>query len=167
VTSPRRTPAPAAAREERPAVRPRVTGRMAVLVLVLAVLALSYTSSLRAYLEQRDQIAAAKAEIAERQQAITDLQREKERWGDPAYVEQQARERLGYVMPGEKAYIALDENGERLRPEAELADPDDVGDQTPTAWWEDVWESVELAGDPPETKRPATEIDGSEESTDQ
>ena len=36
--------------------RPRFTNRMAILVVVLAVLVVSYASSMRAYLQQRDQI---------------------------------------------------------------------------------------------------------------
>ncbi len=129
-----------------------------MLVLVLAVLTLSYTSSLRAYLQQRDHIESLKQQIAEREQAIDELEDEKARWEDPAFVEQQARERFGYVMPGETSYIALDENGDRIQSEVELSDPTQVGDTTPKAWWDSAWESVELAGNPPRSKGPATEI---------
>ena len=159
----RRSDAVPDARSSAP--RPRLTGRAAILVLVLAVLALSYTSSLRAYLQQRDHIQDLKTKIAARQAAIESLEDEKERWQDPAYIEQQARERFGYVMPGEKAYVALDADGNRIQSEAELSDPSQVGDQTPTAWWEDAWSSVELAGNPPKTQMPANEIDGSKETT--
>jgi hypothetical protein len=131
------------------------------------VLALSYTSSLRAYLQQREHIQDLKAKIAQREAAINALEDEKARWSDPAFIEQQARERFGYVMPGETSYVALDEHGNRLQSEAELDDPADVGDTTPTAWWEDAWASVELAGNPPKSKPPATMIDGSKESTKQ
>ena len=44
--------------------RPRFTGRAAVLVLVLAVLTVSYASSLRAYLQQRSHIGDLKQQIA-------------------------------------------------------------------------------------------------------
>jgi hypothetical protein len=44
--------------------RSRFTGRAAVLVLVLAVLTVSYASSLRAYLQQRAHIGDLKAQIA-------------------------------------------------------------------------------------------------------
>lgn len=141
---------------------PRLTGRAAVLVLVLAVLTVSYASSLKAYLQQRENIDSMKAQIAERQAAIDELEAEKERWEDPAFVEQQARERFGYVMPGETAYVALDEHGNRIQPEASLSEPDEVGRQEKRPWWEDAWASVELAGDPPapEAETPATRIDG-------
>jgi cell division protein FtsB len=87
--------------------RPRLTGRAAVLVLVLAVLTVSYASSLKAYLQQRQHIAELKAQIAQSEADIDGLEREKERWRDPAYISSQARERFGYVMPGETAWDSV------------------------------------------------------------
>ncbi len=134
---------------------------MAVLVLVLALLAVSYASSMRAYLQQRAHIEDLKAEIAARESAIAELSREKRRWEDPAYVAQQARERFGYVRPGETPYIMLDEDGEPLEPPASLDDvtpPDPEADLT---WWDREWASVEVAGQPlAEPELPATRVDG-------
>jgi cell division protein FtsL len=154
----------AAAQAARP--RSRLTGRAAVLVLVLAVLVVSYASSLRAYLQQRAQINDLKAAIAQHEANIDTLESEKERWNDPAYVQQQARERLGYVMPGEKTYLVLGEDGKPLEPAAQLEDPTTVISSTPAAWWNDEWDSVELAGNPPSVSRPpATQIDGTKKGT--
>ncbi len=142
--------------------RPRLTGRAGVLLLVLVVLAVSYASSMRAFLQQREHLDELHAQIAERQASIEVLEREKRRWNDPAYVEQEARERLGYVMPGEVSYIALDEDGLPLESQATLSDPADVDPPEPEAWWTDAWGSVVAAGDPPRRNRlPSTEIDGS------
>jgi cell division protein FtsB len=142
-----------------------MTSRATVLVLVLAVLVVSYASSARAYLQQRGELDALRAEIEQREAAIDDLEREMRRWEDPAFVQQEARE-LGYVMPGETSYVVLDEDGEPLESAAELADPDEVGDQEEPAVWDDAWASVVLAGNPPvdEGTPPLTEIDGSQES---
>ena len=153
-----------AATAERP--RSRLTGRAAVLVLVVAVLTVSYASSLRAYLQQRGQINDLKSQIAEHEANIDELESEKDRWEDPAYVEQQARERLGYVMPGEKTYLVLGEDGKPLEPASELQDPTTVISTAETPWWSDGWASVELAGHPPKAdKPPATEIDGTKKGT--
>ena len=143
----------------------RFTGRAAVLVLVMAVLTVSYGSSLKAYLQQRSQIADLKEQIAAREQSIDALEREKRRWEDPAFVQAQARARFGYLMPGETSYVVLDENGQPLESEATLHDPDEIVKVEPTAWWTSAWASVELAGNPPVEKGsagkpPATEIDG-------
>ena len=85
-----------------------------MLVLVVAALVMSYGSSLRAYLEQRDHIASLRAGIAESEAHIAALQREKKRWRDDAYVIAQARERFAFGFPGEIGYRVLDEDGEPL-----------------------------------------------------
>jgi len=123
---------------------------MAVLVLVLAVLTVSFASSLKAYLQQRHDIDALQSQIAERKQVISSLQEQKDRWKDPAYLEQQARQQLGYVMPGETAFVALDKHGKPIQPSSTLSDPSTVGaTKESKAWWNTVWSSVELAGNPP------------------
>jgi hypothetical protein len=132
-----------------------------VLVLVLAVLTVSYASSLRAYLQQRAHIGDLKESIAERETAINALEREKQRWQDPAFVRAQARARFGYLMPGETGFLVLDEDGNPLESQTSLSDPDEVIKTVPTAWWSEAWASVELAGNPPPPGDvPATEIDG-------
>jgi cell division protein FtsB len=154
----------AAATDERP--RSRLTGRAAVLVLVIAVLTVSYASSLRAYLQQRSHINELKGSIAQHEANIDQLESEKDRWNDPAYVAQQARERLGYVMPGEKTYLVLGEDGKPLEPASSLQDPATVIATKPTPWWSDGWASVELAGNPPKAgKPPAPQIDGTKKGT--
>ena len=156
---------PAAARTGAtgPVVRARPTGRLAILVLVIAVLTISYASSLRAYLQQRSESQEIQTSNAERQANIDQLAREIRRHEDPAFITQEARRRLGYVMPGETAYVALDADGEPIDPGSTLSDPADVDPQEPVAWWTDAWGSVELAGDPPKPGDPVplTELDGS------
>ncbi|MEZ0578594.1 septum formation initiator family protein [Nocardioides sp. MH1] len=132
--------------------RSRLTGRAAILVLVLAVLAVSYASSMRAYLQQRHQIDSLENQISERQKSIDDLEREKERWDDPAFVVEEAR-KAGYVKPGETPYVVIDADGRPLT-DSELDDPASVGDDDSPAWYDGVWESVKVAGHPP-TKIPA------------
>ena len=133
-----------------------------MLVLVLAVLTVSYASSLRAYLEQRSHIGDLKAQIVEREASINDLEREKRRWDDPAYVKAQARARFGYLMPGESGFEVIGADGTPVEAQASLNDPSDVIKTMPKAWWTAAWESVELAGNPPPPdSEPADLIDGS------
>ncbi len=137
-------------RPARPVVnapRPRFTGRAAILVIVLAVLAVSYASSLRAYLQQREHLQGLQATIVERQAEIDALETEKKKWQDPQFIELQARLRLGLVRPGETPFVAL-RDGEPLDSESSLTDPSTLATTTPRAWWEDAWDSVLEAGDP-------------------
>ena len=142
--------------------KPKLTGRAMMVMVVAAVLIMSYASSLRAYLEQRHDINSLQTEIAQRKAHIKQLEQQTRRWQDPAFVQQQAREWFGFVMPGETAYVALDENGERIQTEPELTDPGKVGSaEAPKPWWDDAWGSVLLAGDPPKQTGhgPESEID--------
>ncbi|MGZ8737520.1 MAG: FtsB family cell division protein [Nocardioides sp.] len=130
--------------------RPRLTGRAAILVLVLAVLMVSYASSMRAYFEQRHHLADLESDIAESQANIEALQREKARWDDPAFVRTQARQRFGWVLPGEIAFQVIGEDGKPLDHDDSLTDPEVTTEADQPLWWESAWESVEVAGNPEE-----------------
>lgn len=136
-----------------------------MLLLVLAVLTISYASSMRAFLEQRDHINSLRAQNAASRAAIEAQLREIRRWDDDEYQKQQARERLGYVEPGEIVYQALDENYQPLDSADTLSDPSTPG-STPDPWMENLWETVEYAGNPPdpaEEEQPATHIEAPDE----
>ena len=135
--------------------RSRFTGRAAVLVLVVAVLVVSYASSMRAYLRQQQHLTALHTNIHHAKSRIAALQREKERWRDPHYVRVQARARFGWVMPGEVGFQVIGENGKLLdNPDALPSDRHTATAQQPT-WWQSAWGSVVAAGDPPQPRNPA------------
>ena len=152
---------PGTARRRRPvepgvAPRPRFTGRAAVLVLVLAGLMVSYASSFRAYLDQRHQVEQLETSIERSRTAIAALQREKQRWADPAYVVAQARARFAFGFPGEIGFQVLDENGRPLDHDDSLSDPTRVAEDP--EWWQETLSSLEAAGRPPKEKKPAAKI---------
>ncbi len=126
--------------------RSGVTTRVIALSVVLLLLTISYASSLRVYFEQRQEIAAADAEIAARERNIDDLEDELARWNDPEYVKAQARERLGWVVPGERGYRVVGPDGKPLVPGAEI-EPED-GEDEPLTWWEKLAGSMKSADEP-------------------
>lgn len=119
-----------------------------MLLTVVAVLILSYASSLRAYLQQRDQIRSLRSQVADYESNIAALKREKSRWKDPAYVEAQARERLLYVMPGEVGFQVIGADGKPLDPVDTLSTPAQDNPGTNQQWWQNAWQSVVIAGRP-------------------
>lgn len=140
------------------AIRPRLTSRAAVLVLVVAALMFSYASSLRAYVEQRQHISSLRSSIDESERDIAALEREKKRWEDPAYVVSQARARFAFGFPGEIGYQVLDEHGRPLDHEDTLSAPKPLADDGPE-WWETTLTSIETAGHPARhDSRPAVRI---------
>ena len=127
-----------------------MTGRGVVFALVLAMLLVSYASSLRAWLEQRSELATLQSQIAERRTAVAALNEEIRRWRDPAYVESQARERFGWVMPGEVGYRVIGADGKPLGGQDVLIDPGANPGGASGDWWAGLWGSVEAAGREPE-----------------
>jgi hypothetical protein len=128
-------------------------------VLVLAVLAVSYASSMRAYLEQKQHLQELRESIADSRKNIAALQREKRRWKDPAFVEAQATQRLSWVMPGEISFQVIGEDGRPLDHEDTLSDPDAIDVENEAAWWETAWQTMEAAGNPEDVPNPVEEID--------
>jgi cell division protein FtsB len=126
-----------------------LTARAIALAVVLLILTISYASSLRIYFAQAHDIAATKAEIAERQQRIVSLEGELAKWQDVNYVRTQARERLGWVVPGEIGYKVVDANGKPLGGGAEIsADAAEPVEPAEDAWWAKLWGSVAAADQP-------------------
>jgi len=134
----------------------RLTWRMAALVGVLVVLLFSYATSLRVYFSQQSQLAAVRAQIQANQQAIETYQDQLQRWQDPAYVEAQARERLGWVVPGEIGFQVIGADGKPIGSGASVTSgalPE--GEQAGT-WWGRLVGSMAAADAPvPVTPAPA------------
>lgn len=78
---------------------------MALLVLGVVVLA----PNLKAFVEQRQQIAALQAAVNEQSKTVDQLAAERERWNDSTYVMTQARERFFYVNPGEISFLVIND----------------------------------------------------------
>lgn len=155
------------AASQRPAAQPergsRATNRLVILLLVIGALVISFGSSLRAYLRQSDQIHQLQAQIANAQASIAASKQQQKRWQDPSYIEQQARLRFGWVMPGQTPYVVLGSDGQPLNSKAELdAQPPSVS-ATPVSWWSKETSSLQAADNQPPTVKkptPATRISG-------
>lgn len=127
-------------------------------MLVVAALMVSYASSLRAYLEQRQHLSQLEGDITASEANISQLEREKARWDDPAYVISQARARFAFGFPGEVGYQVLDRDGKPLDPQDTLSPPRPATDDEPE-WWETTLSSIDAAAHPPaEEAPPVTKI---------
>lgn len=128
---------------------PGLTLRALVLFVVLGALALSYVGSVRTYLAQQHDLAVATEQIAERSERVAQLEQELQRWRDPAFVQAQARTRLGWVMPGETGYRVIGRDGKVVSGADEI---EGVGSRSGAGlqprWWERLEGSVKAADDP-------------------
>ena len=94
--------------------RRRSSGRALALSFILFFLALTLAPPIKHYFTQRAQISALHAQLVSDNKALDDARKELLLWQDPEYVKSQARERLHFVLPGERQYIVTgtDQNTE-------------------------------------------------------
>jgi cell division protein FtsB len=147
-TSPARTVTarPAVAREgtTRPKGARNLTGRAAVVLLVIGALVVSYAQSLRVWFDQHQQITSLRKEIEDSERRVGQLEDEIARWEDDDYVRARARQRFGWVLPGEVGYRVVDENGEPVgQPPASSSAP---GSGDRSTWYSKLWGTVEVSG---------------------
>ena len=90
--------------------RRRNSGRALALWTIFFVLALAIAPPVKNYFTQRAQISALKSQLASDNKALETARQELLLWQDPEYIKSQARERLHFVLPGERQYIVT-ENG--------------------------------------------------------
>jgi len=88
--------------------RRRTSNRVLALSAILFFLALTIAPPVKHYFTQRAQISALKSQLSADQTALQKAQKELLLWQDPEYIKSQARERLHFVMPGERQYIVTE-----------------------------------------------------------
>jgi cell division protein FtsB len=117
--------------------------RAAILAAVVCVLTLTIAGPVRTYFAQRTEMKQLAATEAKLRAEIADLEQQKVKLADPVYVAAQARERLGFVKPGDIPYEV------QLPPGAAL--PAEPGPNTSAAragqpWYTSLWHTI--ADDP-------------------
>lgn len=142
--APRPRTAPPRPRDETRRRQTTLTARAAVLVVALAAVALAVALPFKIWLGQRSDIASLNAQTQQAQHQIAALQAERKRWNEPSFIEQQARTRLHYVMPGQKTYVVL---GAPTRSKHKAATGAATVSTSP--WYAQLWSSVTTAGAAP------------------
>ena len=110
-----------------------------MLAAVICVLTLTIAGPVRTYFAQRTEMDQLTATEAALRRQIADLEQQKGKLGDPAYIAAQARERLGFVKPGDIPFQV------QLPPAAAVA-PQPGDDTTKPAnndpWYTSLWHTI-------------------------
>jgi cell division protein FtsL len=115
----------------------RLTGRAAVLAVVICAIALSLAYPVREYINQHRQIDALVAQQQVVLAQVKNLQRQQARLASPAYIEQLARQELDMCFPGTRCYIV--EGGQASPGATRSSRPG------PAPWYDKLWQSVQQA----------------------
>lgn len=113
--------------------------RALILALVVCVLALTLAVPLRAYLSTRAELESVNADIAKNRHDISKYEGRVAQGQDPAYVEEQARDRLQMVKPGEKPFVV-----QYPTPPAQTDEQRRQAQQAANPWFTNLWQSVSV-----------------------
>jgi cell division protein FtsB len=119
----------------------RLTGRAAVLAVVICAIALSLAYPVREYIAQRQQINQLAAQNQTMSAQVKSLETENGQLAQPWYIEQRARDELHMCFPGEQCYTVLDGQS----PYTSTSPPA----KAVTPWYTKLWQSVQRAGQEP------------------
>jgi cell division protein FtsB len=89
-----------------------ITVRMLILGAVGLLSVVLLLPTLRATVDQKAQLGAMQHRLETQQGEVERLSAELDRWSDPAFIEHQARSRLGYAKPGDHVWRTV--GGETL-----------------------------------------------------
>lgn len=123
----------------------RISGFVVIMLGLVVLGTFVLVPTVGTYMDQRQQIQALRSAVALSQSEVADLQTQRERWSDPAYIRTQARERLGYTFPGEVVYLIDNDLPASATPQEQADVSEDVG-QTRTDWMAQLVRSVAASG---------------------
>jgi cell division protein FtsB len=122
-----------------------------VLAIAVCAVVLTLAVPFQQYIAQRAQLNALEAQARAEHARVAALEQAQARWDDPAYVRQQARERLHFVKPGETAYVIVDPTPQ---PHAAAA-PAPKAAHRIGPWYSQLWSTVTTAADEPTKPSPS------------
>lgn len=127
--------------------------RAAILAAVICVLTLTIAGPVRTYFSQRTEMKQLAASEAALRAQIAELQSQKEKLADPVYIAAQARERLGFVMPGDIPYqVQLPASADDV-PAADSGSP---ARRSSDPWYSALWRTIaDTPHGPPAPEPPA------------
>jgi cell division protein FtsB len=127
--------------------RPLFTGRAVLLGALVLLLALTLAGPVRQYLAGQAELVRLAAEGDALRERAAQLDEQIDRQADPVWTQRRARERLSYVLPGDRLVVVVDgeTRGEEPGPLSPLP-----GSTPQPPWYEGLMQSVEVAdGDSP------------------
>jgi cell division protein FtsL len=115
--------------------RPHFTGRAAILAIVICAIALSLAYPVREYIAERKQLDQLRAQGQQLTAQLGQLRSEQRDLTTPAYIEQQARDRLHMCLPNQMCYVIIGPKTAKAVAARRAVMP----------WYSRLWSSVQQA----------------------
>ena len=123
--------------------RPALTGRALFLGVLVVLLVVVLAAPINRYLGSRSDVAHSAQQLHGDRAERAHLKAQKARYADPGYIEQQARIRLQYAMPGDRVYVVT-RDGQPSAIESST-DTSATRARPGQAWTSRLWNSIRAA----------------------
>jgi cell division protein FtsB len=122
--------------------RPVLTGRALVLGGIVVLLVLLLASPIHRFLASRSEVSSTAQQLQQDNKQLGELKKQKALWSDPGFIQQQARTRLQFAMPGDTVYVVVDKG---QRSDIEKTAGSSSSKPGGTEWNSRLWDSVRAA----------------------
>ena len=119
--------------------RPRVTGRAAILAVVLCAIALSLAYPVREYIAQRKEMDRLLAQSNQLGVRLKTLEQQRRQLNNPVFIEREARDRLHMCLANQMCYVVISPAAKKRAASAASTVP----------WYARLWSSVQQANQRP------------------
>ena len=116
--------------------------RAAILAAVVCVLTLTIAGPVRTFFAQRTEMKQLAATEQSLRAQIADLEQQKVKLGDPVFIAAQARERLGFVMPGDIPYQVQLPPSAAVPPVPGGAGAQAISPASTDPWYTALWKTI-------------------------
>ncbi|MCI6574577.1 MAG: septum formation initiator family protein [Actinomycetaceae bacterium] len=124
----------------------QISLRMLAILAFAAIAVLIVMTPLRAFITQQEQLRSLNDELAARREHISELNDAIALWNDPQYVQSQARQRLGYVMPGQTLYYVTGKQAQSAASGEQRIAQANKERRAATPFYMTMWDSIVIAG---------------------
>ena len=112
------------------------------------MLAVTLMPTVRSTLSQQSEINALRNDLGQKRATVAAMQQQQRQWNDPAFIEQQARERLKFVRVGETSYTVIDAPAARPRVAGPKIAAPARASNVSGPWYGQLWQSMVIADAP-------------------
>ncbi|HEY8620220.1 MAG TPA: septum formation initiator family protein [Dermatophilaceae bacterium] len=112
------------------------------------MLAVTLMPTVRSTLSQQSEINALRNDLGQKRATVAAMQQQQRQWNDPAFIEQQARERLKFVRVGETSYTVIDAPAARPRVAGPKIAAPARASNVSGPWYGQLWQSMVIADTP-------------------
>ena len=120
-----------------------LTGRAMLLGGVVVLLVVLLAAPVHRYLASRSEVGAARQSLIDDRTELRALRAQLQRWSDPGFIQQQARTKLQYAMPGDTVYVVVHAG---QRSDIARSSGESAQQAAGPAWNDRLWDSVRAAG---------------------